>query len=147
MDIFRIDHNLAVGESTQKKAFEGRAGFVTMDLNITVLCVTGFTGPDCQTNIDDCVGVACSGRGQCVDGVDSFNCSCDPGFTGDTCQTNINECEAQNCSGRGQCVDEVNSFTCECSTGYTGTLCEIEIAGTYICKSVLLGFENIPCVH
>ena len=40
-------------------------------------CVPGFTSTDCQ-QIDDCVGVTCSGNGQCVDGVDSFNCSHNP---------------------------------------------------------------------
>ena len=148
MDILLINHTLAVEEPTQRQTFNGRFGFVTMDLNITVFCVenfqepdctqcvTGFTGHDCL-EVDDCVGVNCSGRGQCVDGVGSFNCSCDPGFTGETCQTNIDDCvEAQNCSGRGQCVDGVNSFTCECSPGYSGTLCEIE---GYTKLSIIIG--------
>ena len=90
-------------------------------------CVPSFTGPDCL-QVDDCfnLGVNCSGNGQCVDGVDSFNCSCDPGFTGELCQTNINECVGVDCSGNGECLDGVNSFTCECNPGYTGQYCEIE---------------------
>ena len=39
-------------------------------------CDPGFTGELCQTNIDDCVGVTCSGNGVCVDGVNSFTCQC-----------------------------------------------------------------------
>ena len=64
--------------------------------------------------------------GQCVDGVDSFNCGCDPGFTGEMCQTNIDDCVGVGCSRNGECLDGVNSFTCECSPGYTGPLCDIQ---------------------
>ena len=73
MDILLIDHSLPVGESTQRQTYDGMFGFVTMDLNITVFCVTGFTGADCL-EVDDCVGVNCSGNGRCVDGVNSFTC-------------------------------------------------------------------------
>ena len=73
VDILLIDHSLPVGESTQRQTYDGTFGFVTMDLNITVFCVTGFTGADCL-EVDDCVGVNCSGNGRCVDGVNSFTC-------------------------------------------------------------------------
>ena len=48
-------------------------------------CDLGFTGDQCQTNIDDCVGVDCSGNGQCVDGVNNFTCQCTAGFSGRQC--------------------------------------------------------------
>ena len=48
-------------------------------------CDPDFTGELCQTNIDDCVGVNCSGKGQCVDGVNNFICECAPGFSGPLC--------------------------------------------------------------
>ena len=48
-------------------------------------CDPGFTGEQCQTNIDDCVGVRCSGNGECLDGVNSFTCECSPGYTGPHC--------------------------------------------------------------
>ena len=107
---------------------------MSINVNITVLCaqnsqgadctecVPGFTGPNCD-EVDDCVGVTCSGNGLCVDGVGTFQCFCDPEFIGEMCQTNINDCVGVNCSGNGLCVDGVNSFTCECMTGYGGTLC------------------------
>ena len=104
---------------------------VTMEMNITVLCVPGFTGMMCEEDIDDCVTVSCSGNGQCVDGVDSFICMCDPGFTGELCQINIDDCVGVNCSGNGECVDEVNNFKCKCNPGYRGQLCEEGIATCY----------------
>ena len=100
VDILLIDHDLPVGESTQRQTYDGMPGFVTMDLNITVFCaenfqvpdctqcVTGFTGADCL-EVDDCVGVNCNGNGQCVDGVTSFTCECSPDYTGATCNTKI----------------------------------------------------------
>lgn len=94
-------------------------------------CDPGYTGTQCTVNINDCVEVNCSGRGQCMDEVNTFTCSCDPGFTGANCQINIANClEANNCSEHGQCarVDGVDSFTCECDSGYTGELCDSAVA-------------------
>ena len=53
----------------------------------TCSCDLGYTGADCETNIDDCVNRNCSGNGVCVDGVNSFSCECVSGFTGDMCNT------------------------------------------------------------
>lgn len=82
----------------------------------------------CDVNIDDCIGINCSGNGQCVDGINSFICDCDPGFAGVKCQNNLNECvDPGVCSGNGQCVDEIGHYSCSCSAGYNGTDCEINI--------------------
>ena len=90
VDILSIDHNELVGQESTTRVHSGMYEFVSMKLVITVTCmknfqgsncsqcVPGFTGMECQVNIDDCVGVNCSGNGWCVDGVESFNCSCDP---------------------------------------------------------------------
>ena len=32
----------------------------------TCQCDTGFTGANCETNIDDCEGVLCHNEGKCV---------------------------------------------------------------------------------
>ena len=48
-------------------------------------CDPGFTGELCKTIIDDCVGIGCSGNGECLDGVHSFTCECSPGYTGPLC--------------------------------------------------------------
>ena len=109
-----------------RQTYSGVHGFVTMDLNITVFCVTGFTGPDCQT-VDNCVGVNCSGNGLCVNGVDSFMCNCSAGYNGSECEMNIDNCLSNPCASTGQCVDGVDSFTCSCDQGYTGQLCETDI--------------------
>ena len=74
-------------------------------------------------DIDQCSPNPRGTNGQCVDGMNMFNCSCDPDFTGELCQTNIDECVGVNCSGNGVCLDSLNSFTCQCSPGFSGTLC------------------------
>ena len=92
-------------------------------------CNPGYTGRDCETNIDDCAGVNCSGHGTCTDGVGTYTCECNPGYTGRDCETNINECllmEPQ-CSGHGTCTDGDNSFICACNDGYTDLMCETNI--------------------
>ena len=39
-------------------------------------CVSGFTGRDCETNIDDCVGHTCQAFEQCYDGINTYTCAC-----------------------------------------------------------------------
>ena len=48
-------------------------------------CDPGFTGELYQANIDECVGVNCSGNRECLDGVNSFTCECSPSYTGPLC--------------------------------------------------------------
>ena len=42
------------------------------------LCATGFTGTNCEENIDDCEDGPC-GHGTCIDGVNGYLCSCQEG--------------------------------------------------------------------
>ena len=90
-------------------------------------CNQGYTGRDCETNINECLLMEpqCSGHGTCTDGDNSFTCDCNEGFTGLMCETNIDDCIGVNCSGHGQCMDNINSFTCNCSEGFTGLMCQI----------------------
>ena len=54
-------------------------------------CIPGYTGRDCETNINECLLMEpqCSGRGQCIDGVNNFTCLCQSGFTGVLCSKNM----------------------------------------------------------
>ena len=65
------------------------------DTNITdhtCACTVGFTGTDCEANIDDCAGVSSCSGGVCVDGINAFTCVCaGTGKTGQTCDTNLSE--------------------------------------------------------
>lgn len=48
-----------------------------------LLCA-GFTGQNCEENINDCPGNNCKNGGTCVDGVNTYNCQCPPEWTGNT---------------------------------------------------------------
>jgi Notch-like protein len=53
----------------------------------TCTCPEGFTGPLCETDIDDCASSPCENGATCVDGVNEMNCTCAAGYTGAFCET------------------------------------------------------------
>ena len=53
------------------------------------LCVEGFTGSLCQTNIDECEDVECENNGTCIDMVNGFRCECHGNYTGSYCESEI----------------------------------------------------------
>jgi len=52
-------------------------------------CDTGFTGHDCDINIDDCGTNICLNNATCVDDIAGYNCFCSPTFTGTYCEIQI----------------------------------------------------------
>jgi EGF-like domain/Human growth factor-like EGF len=75
-------------------------------------CATGYSGVNCQTDINECASLPCQNGGTCVDSLNSFSCLCVPGYCGLICQTNINECSSVPCANGGSCVDGINSYFC-----------------------------------
>jgi hypothetical protein len=114
-------------------------GSCTNDTNgYTCACPAGYTGTNCDTEIDECASNPCV-NGQCLDAINSYVCECEPGFTGTVCQTNIDECVSQPCVN-GACNDQINSYVCECEPGFDGPNCESEAPPSgYDCGS------NNPC--
>ena len=49
-------------------------------------CTKGYTGRDCETQIQECVSNPCLNGAICQDQIDGYQCLCMPGYTG----TNIN---------------------------------------------------------
>ncbi|KAM7538217.1 hypothetical protein Aperf_G00000076045 [Anoplocephala perfoliata] len=97
------------------------------------LCQQGFTGTQCDKDIDECVGelgmyARCDQR--CVNTPGSYECQCDPGFAlgtdGYSCLKvphSLNECEdGVNCM-YGNCSEGV----CVCQPGFTGNKCDIDV--------------------
>ncbi|XP_043217443.1 protein crumbs-like isoform X1 [Amphibalanus amphitrite] len=92
------------------------------------LCVPGYTGADCETDIDDCASSPCQ-NGDCTDGVNQFSCQCWDGYEGELCQTEIDECERYQPCQRGACEDRVADYDCVCEEGFGGKNCSVELTG------------------
>lgn len=89
-------------------------------------CNTGFTGSDCEININDCNDQVCN-NGTCIDGVGNFTCKCSPGFSGRQCEHEDSPCDLMPCGEYGTCNKTGASFACDCDRGYTGLLCNENI--------------------
>ncbi|XP_019396553.1 PREDICTED: protein crumbs homolog 2 isoform X1 [Crocodylus porosus] len=86
-------------------------------------CSTGWAGPLCEANIDDCQASPCV-HGTCVDLVADFQCECAPGFMGKKCDVDVDDCGQHQCLHSGTCVDEVAGYSCKCLPQYSGPRCE-----------------------
>merc|ERR1712224_885347 len=94
----------------------------------TCECAEGYSGNNCEINIDDCAGNPCQNGSQCVDGVAGYQCKCNPGYSGMHCEINNDDCAHNPCQNGGICIDEVDGYTCSCHQGlFTGKNCETEI--------------------
>ena len=93
----------------------------------TCVCNGGYTGADCDIDIDECASSPCI-NGECANIIDSYVCVCPAGFTGTHCETNIDECSSSPCGVNRRCVDEVDSYSCVCHDGFSGDNCQAEIA-------------------
>lgn len=48
----------------------------------------GYTGKDCETNINDCPGNLCQNGATCIDGMNTYTCHCPPSYTGKIYKSN-----------------------------------------------------------
>ncbi|XP_005107991.1 MAM and LDL-receptor class A domain-containing protein 1-like [Aplysia californica] len=62
----------------------------------TCRCAPGYTGPNCETDIDDCQLLPCQNKAVCVDLVNSYFCACADGFAGTNCEIQL---ETPECHG------------------------------------------------
>ncbi|HVV86489.1 MAG TPA: DNRLRE domain-containing protein [Kofleriaceae bacterium] len=90
----------------------------------TCTCPPGFTGANCEVNIDDCTGNPCGANGTCQDGANGYTCACATGYTGDHCETNVDDCAGNACMNGATCVDGVGGYTCACTPGFAGDHCD-----------------------
>ena len=106
------------------------------------MCPTGFTGTQCETNIDDCATNPCV-NGNCTDETGGYTCVCDSLWTGTNCDT----CLIPNCA---QCNSNVNPPTCQvCNTGFKLPFC-VPVCSPSPCQNggtcTLRGLDGFTCM-
>lgn len=92
-------------------------------------CLAGFTGPRCETDLDDCLMRPCANGATCLDGVNRFSCVCPAGFSGRFCTVNLDDCASRPCLNGGRCLDRAGGFHCVCRPGFTGATCQTALRG------------------
>uniref|UniRef100_A0A8C3W8Q9 Neurocan core protein n=1 Tax=Catagonus wagneri TaxID=51154 RepID=A0A8C3W8Q9_9CETA len=56
-------------------------------------CDQGFTGENCEIDIDDCISSPCENGGTCIDEVNAFVCLCLPSYAGSLCEKDTEGCD------------------------------------------------------
>ena len=109
------------------------------------MCSPGYTGQDCDVDIDDCASNPCENEGRCIDGVNLYTCDCtDTGFMGDNCEFDIDECLESPCLRNATCNNLKNDFSCDCPQGYEAKNCEEDVqdCAEEPCKNNATCFER-----
>ena len=70
---------------------------------------TGYEGPTCEINIDECADQPCLHNSTCWDGINDYECACYPGYDGKNCQQDILECEEIPCKNSALCFEKSNA--------------------------------------
>lgn len=93
-------------------------------------CTPGFTGANCQDNVDYCLQYApCQNQANCTDGkeVNEYSCTCVSGWTGRNCDVDIDECQLGYCQNNATCNNTLGNYACACLPGFTDHNCSTNI--------------------
>ena len=96
------------------------------EIHIYCVTFTGYTGLDCEIEINECVPDPCE-HGFCHDLISDYDCLCEKGWTGKNCEIDIDDCMEKPCQNGGYCNDLLNDYQCQCPPVYKGKNCEIDI--------------------
>ena len=106
----------------------------------TCACAAGYSGPHCESDVDECSSSPCLNGGRCIaykssifNFANSYRCKCLPGYDDEICGTVVNPCARQSddCDRiRSECAFSAvapGAFTCTCKTGWAGLDCSDDI--------------------
>lgn len=80
-------------------------------------CDEGFTGDNCEIDINECAQRPCLNGGRCIDGVNNFTCDCSStGYEGYLCEVDVDECRRDDPCVRGRCINSPGSYSCVCES-------------------------------
>lgn len=115
------------------RIFLPSTGGQCLDLGQSVLCRCrpGFTGANCQVNIDDCASAPCQNAGTCQDGLNDYTCSCTLGYTGKNCSVRSDACGERPCQNGGTCFTHFTGPVCQCPKGFMGPSCEFTLQSSF----------------
>lgn len=71
-------------------SFIHKDSLLAQNLDYKCICAPGFTGNECETNINECALSPCPLNSTCVDQLDSYYCQCPFNMTGINCDKKIN---------------------------------------------------------
>lgn len=91
------------------------------------VCLKGWSGIECQYDINECDFQPCKHGGICINSNGDYNCICDIGWSGANCELDIDECLTLSCSHGSECINYQGGFTCNCTNGWTGIRCDENI--------------------
>lgn len=88
-------------------------------------CRSGFRGPRCEVNINECARNPCANGATCIDRINDYTCNCTPGYTGRHCDKPTDLCASQPCLNGGTCTTgEKGQPICSCPGPYSGPQCQ-----------------------
>ncbi|XP_061167984.1 fibropellin-1-like isoform X2 [Saccostrea echinata] len=90
-------------------------------------CKNGWSGPNCEDNVNECTHACANTYGKCQDTLGGFMCHCSEYAYGKQCIMDNDECAKHPCN-TGTCINTLGRHNCSCPSDVTGENCEDLIA-------------------